>query len=391
MKCVACLESNATLRCSSCDACACKDCQQQYEIPSCMNCQVKFTKRFLQLHPPLVQTLLRPHEENTLWNREKALLPNTQVLVDWETKVEDLRKRLRFGHIVTFPPKPTFLLSSVDQIFACPGTDCRGFTDGKQCGSCKKVICMQCREFQTPDHVCNKEVLETLALLKMDSKPCPRCVTPIFKTIGCDHMFCTRCRTHFDWVTLKILAKSTNHHYDNTQEFASNVATVAGRVDSCVRRDIALTAVPRSSLSSPLVRWLFHETSSTKLLLSAVFHQEKLSRKHQESLIRLRIDFLQGKYTEEQVKSKLWNLEQQHEKKLCYNNLLSLYIDVVQDLQHVWSSHHFPIEDEEVSNLFVMLLRTCQESSQSIADEHGGVAIQFRVTSNEGPFVTLSH
>lgn len=31
------------------------------------------------------------------------------------------------------------------------------------------------------------------------TKPCPSCQAPITKNRGCDHMQCTKCRTHFSW------------------------------------------------------------------------------------------------------------------------------------------------------------------------------------------------
>ncbi|CAG8536946.1 14435_t:CDS:2 [Dentiscutata erythropus] len=39
--------------------------------------------------------------------------------------------------------------------------------------------------------------LETDKWVKSNTQPCPQCETPIEKSMGCNHMVCTRCETHF--------------------------------------------------------------------------------------------------------------------------------------------------------------------------------------------------
>ncbi|CAG8494145.1 20498_t:CDS:2 [Cetraspora pellucida] len=39
--------------------------------------------------------------------------------------------------------------------------------------------------------------LETSKWVKSNTQPCPQCETPIEKSMGCNHMLCTRCETHF--------------------------------------------------------------------------------------------------------------------------------------------------------------------------------------------------
>ncbi len=51
------------------------------------------------------------------------------------------------------------------------------------------------------NHICDKNILENLKTLKEDTKPCPTCLSRIYKTEGCSQMYCISCFTVFDWNT----------------------------------------------------------------------------------------------------------------------------------------------------------------------------------------------
>ena len=73
--------------------------------------------------------------------------------------------------------------------FFCPLSLCMGLVKNGRCSECKKTVCAKCREERRKVHECNKDQLETIKLLKRDTKPCPRCKVPIHKIDGCDQMF----------------------------------------------------------------------------------------------------------------------------------------------------------------------------------------------------------
>lgn len=84
---------------------------------------------------------------------------------------------------------------------------CVGVLDATlQCAICAYVSCRQCGASYpgTDAHTCAPGDIATIALLRHDTKPCPRCLVPIYKTSGCDHMWCPRCHAEFDWRTLAI-------------------------------------------------------------------------------------------------------------------------------------------------------------------------------------------
>jgi hypothetical protein len=88
----------------------------------------------------------------------------------------------------------------------CISDDCRGFlSKAYKCGTCEKHFCAECHEEKTnKEHVCNDESKATIAMIKRDSKPCPKCSIPIEKVSGCSQMWCVNCHTTFDWNTMNI-------------------------------------------------------------------------------------------------------------------------------------------------------------------------------------------
>ena len=96
----------------------------------------------------------------------------------------------------------------------CPSNECRGFCNYKGvCELCKRAICVKCwLEIDQKDgeHMCKQEDIETRSLIISGSKPCPKCKVPIHRTEGCDHMFCTNCKTGFNWKTGNVISQSQN-------------------------------------------------------------------------------------------------------------------------------------------------------------------------------------
>jgi hypothetical protein len=77
-------------------------------------------------------------------------------------------------------------------------------------------VCCRCYEEKTEEHVCDEGTVDTMKLLKNDSKPCPSCGTLITKIDGCDQMWCTKanCHTAFSWKTgNKVTGSIHNPHY----------------------------------------------------------------------------------------------------------------------------------------------------------------------------------
>jgi hypothetical protein len=165
-------------------------------------------------------------------DREKALFPATMGIVaelkvkaaikaeisqiKVEQRAMDIRKwnleiQLRNGGDVIAE-------KSVSNGRKCPDPECRGYLSTQwKCGLCEKWACHECHvikgDTRDADHTCDPDTLATAKLLDKDTKPCPKCATPIHKIEGCDQMWCTQCHTGFSWRRGTIENHVHNPHY----------------------------------------------------------------------------------------------------------------------------------------------------------------------------------
>jgi hypothetical protein len=83
------------------------------------------------------------------------------------------------------------------------------------CKNCFLIVCKFCEMNITDDnHICTEENIDSIELLKKETRNCPNCSLKISKIDGCDHMWCFNCHCFFDWKTMKILkGKISNPDY----------------------------------------------------------------------------------------------------------------------------------------------------------------------------------
>jgi len=99
--------------------------------------------------------------------------------------------------------------------FGCPNIGCLGKVIESVCNLCASNICLDCHEIiRTKDHVCNKDIVESIKAVFKESRPCPKCSALISKIEGCDQMFCTQCHTTYSWDTGELITGFVhNPHY----------------------------------------------------------------------------------------------------------------------------------------------------------------------------------
>jgi len=239
---VCCSTKSIFIKCLYCSKDACKACQETYVLsqPSvkCMFCGVEWNNEFIETNftKVFVGSKLRDHNTKVLFEQEKQMMVNTQEELEVILYNENINKEVNnITKQIRELKNKKFLLQrskrnyrkkekerkEEETVILCPRSACRGFLNSKwSCGICGLVMCKDCREIihtgkddekeehkideEKEEHKCDPNILENIKMIKQESKPCPKCATPISKVSGCDQMWCTICKTAFSWSSGRI-------------------------------------------------------------------------------------------------------------------------------------------------------------------------------------------
>jgi len=175
------------------------------------------------LNKSWVHSTYKKHREKVLLDKQVAQLPDTQEIAKRTKLVRKFSKDIEALNIKSKELKNSLKEINVkvrehqDQIsdlfyrsgekeknaftFKCPSECCSGFLDNSWvCGLCDNKTCKECMEvISDEEHECNAEKVETVKLIRKDTKPCPGCGEFIHKIHGCDQMWCPGCKVAFSW------------------------------------------------------------------------------------------------------------------------------------------------------------------------------------------------
>ena len=260
MNCIICDEKfnkscHVSIACPYCAFQSCRACCETYilgnVLTKCMNtsCGKEWTRKFLvsAFTKSFIQGPWKKHREKILLDKEIALLPATQGVVEEQIRKEKLKQEINDIdiQIMFLQHKRRGLSDQMNHgvfavrattkfVRACPDGDCRGFLSSQwKCGLCEKTTCNECHVVIGTDrseHVCDANELATAKLLDKDTKPCPKCSTGIFKIEGCDQMWCTQCHTAFHWRTGMIETRIHNPHFFEWQRQNGGVQRAQGDI-----------------------------------------------------------------------------------------------------------------------------------------------------------------
>ena len=133
----------------------------------------------------------------------------------------------------------------------CSMPNCKGTLNNRwNCRLCETSHCSKCGEKKVGPtvegegkeevkaggdvHVCDPNMVQSMEEIKKNSKPCPKCGVCIYKTEGCDQMFCIVCHTAFSWKTLEIeTGRIHNPHYYEIMRKNGEIRREDGDVRPC--------------------------------------------------------------------------------------------------------------------------------------------------------------
>ena len=380
------LKNHKKAVCPFCDFDVCRTCVQKVLLdsvkdPHCMNCSKGWSRDVLDSVCTKVfrDGAYRQHRATLLMEREKCLLPeaipevekikrirNIDELINKSTRemrmIQDTIRHLQQTQDA-IKNQPT---STEKRVFVrkCPVSACRGFLSTRwKCEVCENNICPDCNEIKHADtaHVCDPNNVETVKLLKKDTKPCPNCGTMIFKISGCSQMWCPDCHTAFDWNTMRVeRGVIHNPHFYEFNRRAGRQAREAG--------DIPCGGMPtveefhRFFLGSKYMRSdvsrLPIESQNVFRIHQLVLHIEhwELTRNYADhrpiDTMHLRVKYLMNEISEEFMKNTLQRDEKTREKTRDIADVLRMFCNVMTDmfrqlmLNEVSQKHVLKIYDE---------------------------------------------
>lgn len=391
------------LVCPICGYCVCIKCAKQfllstYQEPHCMKCHTVWDRDFWMdiFSKAFINGDYKKHRENVLFDREKSLLPLSQPEAERVREIENYEKRKhelttmilqksheldQFNDLHRDPTNDdtrtgskkiymemhelVFERDYIDNIIhnlegtttgkkspeqkkqfvrACPINNCKGMLSTQwKCGLCGVFVCNKCHEVigekKDAPHECKQENIDTVKLLDHDTKPCPKCASIIFRTSGCDQIFCTNCHHAFDWKTGTPIDYGRLHNPHFFEWRAHNEDAEQLRYGE---QNNDCNAVPeQSALRHIISKFKLSGEYNKKIsqqFLSAYRHNSDIAMakyrpdNDENRNERLRVDYLLGKITDEYFKKCVFVREKKNAKYTEIYRVIELYVTISREI-----------------------------------------------------------
>lgn len=389
-------DTGFTCACSfeSCLACIKKYLlDKSHQEPHCMNCRNVWDAGFMTKHFKKYFLLgeYRKKKEDALFERDKTHLPELQAEADRLLQLERLQRKINKytqqksdnhnNEDQTVRDQRTIDRILSNKIYAVStervklfrersgpvkrpvtmkctmeknGEVCRGFLSEKyECGLCHTKICRDCHKpvetgKEVGKHECDKDDVSTVTELKKTTRPCPSCHIPIFKTDGCDQMFCIQCHTAFSWETGKVDTGVIHnpHYFQTLREGNIRDPRHQNHQGECgpmpqyhAVLDKLTTIYGRRAGDIP------HSIHETIDHYYQVFQHHRIVTlrglvNRDEGLENIRLSYLTGKYTEKQYKQKLFVLDQTNTRKREEQQIMDTYVTIGEEYFRDLVSHY---------------------------------------------------
>ena len=262
---------------------------------------------------------------------------NTQIqikeYVDYMALTQELSQKRRSLYLLEWDNKT---IVKKKFIKACPNENCNGFLSTQwKCGICEKSFCKDCHEEKLENHICNEDTKKTIALLKKDTRPCPKCGTGIFKIDGCSQMWCVDCKTAFDWNTGEICQGVIHnpHYFQWLNESGGWQHEHNPEVNLC--DGIVTIAALRTNIPN-ISHWKSND--KTRVLYQYIRVRDHLRhvipgyQNTEEAYVNLRVKYLINDITEEEWLQKIKMYLKKHEYNSQIQQIFQMHSTTINEL-----------------------------------------------------------
>lgn len=333
-------------------------------------CQKVWTRKFVTETFPKtwVNKEWKAMNSRVAVEREKALLPATVAVVENRKEIERMKaeveqitvemRRLtnrRWALQRQIQAGGSVVTTEVKSFgHKCPDEDCRGYLSTQwKCGMCDKWTCPDCHVIKgnsrDAQHTCDPDVKATAQFLAKDTKPCPKCSTPIHKIEGCDQMWCTQCHTAFSWRRGTIETRIHNPHYYEWQRQQNGGAAPRNFGDFECGRDLGDQRANRyihdilsrvglmDHLSTPQKAQMETVAKYIPLFVRKTVHLqlhdgERFRTDNVVNNLEVRVRYLKKDINDKQFASKVHAAYKAHEKKKDIADVIQLQVQGVTDI-----------------------------------------------------------
>ena len=406
MECIVCIEkfnktSRKCVRCPHCQYESCVKCVETFLlentiIPKCMSCKREWNMEFLRatLSKSFMDKRYKEHQKGAILSEAESRLGQYQEFARLQVQEEELKKKKEEAKRLLEEARRNYQ-QCADQLYdvrariygmerggsqtlerreffmACPQHDCRGkLSTAYKCGMCEHFFCPECHKDKGTDrnhpHECVKEDVDTVRMLKDNTRPCPQCHMGIFKTEGCDQMWCVQCHTCFSWKTGRVLNGVVhNPHFFEYQRRLHNghVPRTLGDVpcggaptfqELSRRRRRLSTITDDDNWIIELLRY----TNELSDLVMPSMHRKFNSRERHHRLYG--VQYLRNMITKNKWIDMLYRSAKQEEKYRRYYQVLeTLHVNLCEYLRHYARGENATTVKEACGTLFAYANEEC--------------------------------
>ena len=229
-------------------------------------------------------------------------------------------------------------------IFKCVKEGCRGFlSSAYKCDLCSTYVCKDCmiikKEKDDDTHVCKKEDVDTVTMIRKDTRPCPKCGIRISKIDGCDQMWCVAegCGTPFSWNSGQVISGVIHnpHYYEWVRRNNGDIPRNPGDVDRCgANVNVGyheLYRILNINGIYPMDRLYFSNIHRCILDIEHVRFVSYPQTRSPNMFKELHCDFLLNKIQEDAWRQSMFIKENNFEKKQQIGLILRTFVTITQD------------------------------------------------------------